>query len=454
MNSPASPLAYADQLSAARPDTVGRAAAVITILAVLFFSGAFFEQLLIGSGAGGGISLQVRILNAAKLLPVYIAAFWWLARYRRLAAPVLHAYLLVWLFLIYFLLNGMFRPEALLNVGLWIPSLMVFVSGIGISLRMDFPRFVRLLSGTLLVVGVASLVYIYFIPSMGLMQGRGAVGDDLSNSSLYGVPQGVFIHKNKLADAMAMGVIIAIGARGIISTRYRIVLFSLSFFLLLQAGSANKLMGVVGAFAALLTWRLLIGLTRSRIGAKIMLFLLLAIFAFSIPLLIDIALTALGKDVTLTGRVYVWATAERAISLQPIFGYGPVSIWDGPLGFIPELPYFKAPHAHNVLLEVTLQSGVLGGILATAAILSLSNQVLSCVDTRSPRFTLALMVLVSMLLRSTFEFNFFSGSDFSVFIFAGLFSYLVLDTRIAPAKAAAFAPAAGQAWRRPAEFRQ
>lgn len=74
---------------------------------------------------------------------------------------------------------------------------------------------------------------------------------------------------------------------------------------------------------------------------------------------------ASGKDVTFSGRTFIWQATINAILDQPFVGFG----FGGVLGFDPITPRtaaiwrdigFTVPHAHNGILDVILQLGMVG----------------------------------------------------------------------------------------------
>ena len=74
---------------------------------------------------------------------------------------------------------------------------------------------------------------------------------------------------------------------------------------------------------------------------------------------------ASGKDVTFSGRTFIWQATINAILDQPFVGFG----FGGVFGFDPITPRtaaiwrdigFTVPHPHNGILDVILQLGVIG----------------------------------------------------------------------------------------------
>lgn len=76
---------------------------------------------------------------------------------------------------------------------------------------------------------------------------------------------------------------------------------------------------------------------------------------------------AAGKDLTFTGRTQIWTAVIDAIGQRPVFGYGVRGLFSPPASpLTSELIRaigFKAGHAHNGLLDVALQLGVVGVVL-------------------------------------------------------------------------------------------
>lgn len=71
-----------------------------------------------------------------------------------------------------------------------------------------------------------------------------------------------------------------------------------------------------------------------------------------------------GKDLTFTNRTDIWSASVDAIAERPIHGYGWNGVWvDNSLEPTVSLNReigFRAGHAHNAVLEMLLQGGVIG----------------------------------------------------------------------------------------------
>lgn len=84
------------------------------------------------------------------------------------------------------------------------------------------------------------------------------------------------------------------------------------------------------------------------------------------------AVSALGRDTTLTGRTQIWAIVWDYIRASPWIGVGWGGAWDdgdGPREEIWNRLYLRIDHAHNGYLDTLLQTGVVGLTLLLGAVL-------------------------------------------------------------------------------------
>jgi exopolysaccharide production protein ExoQ len=81
-----------------------------------------------------------------------------------------------------------------------------------------------------------------------------------------------------------------------------------------------------------------------------------------LPYLSDL-LGFFGRDLTLTGRTGLWAGILQSIFKRPLFGYGFYAFWQGLTGESANLilaNHWVFGYAHNGMLEILLQLGVVG----------------------------------------------------------------------------------------------
>jgi exopolysaccharide production protein ExoQ len=212
---------------------------------------------------------------------------------------------------------------------------------------------------------IASLLLIVGVPSRGLMQ-----------EEYPGAWQGIFVHKNSLGQAMALGTITLIAvafAKGRVERPKTLVIGGAALCGLLLAGSQSATSYVMFALLGLmLAWFALSHSVRGRrvlpiaVGIGVVAALIVA-FNF------DATIGALGRDTTLSGRTDIWGPVVDAIGSRPWFGYGYDTFWlpDGTgSAYLPVLLEWTPYHAHNGLLELALDIGLVGVVLFLATLVT------------------------------------------------------------------------------------
>ncbi len=80
--------------------------------------------------------------------------------------------------------------------------------------------------------------------------------------------------------------------------------------------------------------------------------------------------TRLGRDITLSGRLPLWELSWDAFMARPWFGYGWEGFWGGyfsPAHSIWIATDWEPPNAHNLLLDLGIQTGIFGALLFVIA---------------------------------------------------------------------------------------
>jgi O-antigen ligase len=121
------------------------------------------------------------------------------------------------------------------------------------------------------------------------------------------------------------------------------------------------------------------------------------------------AAAAIGEDTTLTGRDAVWTESTAAYRERPWFGYGYGIFWQETerADEIQRKLWWDVPTAHNGGLDVLLDVGVVGLVLALAVIARLVAQGLSDLRARREagallRLPLAALLVISNLVETNF----------------------------------------------------
>ena len=250
-----------------------------------------------------------------------------------------------------------------------------FVLGvIGMAARLTDREFTGLMSTACLLSAVASLALLAFYPSSAL-----ALPD--SFDSFVASPEvtlslrGIFPHKNVLGQVMAAGVLASmhiLRAAASRQARFWSVVRSIVFLVVVLASKSSTSISVT-LYLCLMTFFICLyrrgGLTRVLSTS---LAVLSGAIALALTLFPDPLLEILGKDATLTGRTELWPIVVDNIYERPIAGWGYFAFWGSanPVAnaISAELGW-GVSSAHNVLLEMLLEVGVIGTILISVIFL-------------------------------------------------------------------------------------
>jgi O-antigen ligase len=149
------------------------------------------------------------------------------------------------------------------------------------------------------------------------------------------------------------------------SFRYRhiiyIALMSLMIFMA-HAMTARVVLVGYAIFMALIRLFNSFGRRSAPVLCGVLLAVAAATLYFSLPLL-PIILHGMGRSATLTGRTGIWASVLMSIAKRPFLGYGFYAFWEGLKGESASLivrSNWVFGYAHNGILEIWLQLGLLG----------------------------------------------------------------------------------------------
>ena len=225
----------------------------------------------------------------------------------------------------------------------------------------EFLESLALASG---VAAVLSLLAVCLKPSRGIMQYEYA-----------GAWQGIFAEKNSLGEAMALGAatMITLALTLCISRRRRILLWASAMLCGLLLLGSQSVTGI-GMFVTMARTLLLFALARLPHGARWA--ALVVGLAFSAVTVVRLnageLLDSFGRDATLTGRTDIWSLVIECISRRPWLGYGYNSFWrvEGGSPYLPPGLEFAPFHAHNGLLQLALDIGLVGVALFMIALVA------------------------------------------------------------------------------------
>lgn len=257
--------------------------------------------------------------------------------------------------------------------------------GVYLARRLSPLELFDALRRAVLVVAVASLL-IY------------ASGSDLALDGVHGTLRGVLETKNTLGRILALGVLAA-SAVALMAPRRRrgaavsIMVMMTALALTASTGGMVLAVAVLGVATAILV----AAHPRGRVAvAGLGAVALAAMVAFLPRTSAQQVTSAVGEDVTLTGRTEIWAHALDALALRPVLGYGYGVFWHEDYrppeaARISGYLQWNVPSAHNGLLDMALDLGIIGVALAVAALAVLL--VRGIADLRAGRLPLAALRL-------------------------------------------------------------
>jgi O-antigen ligase len=213
-------------------------------------------------------------------------------------------------------------------------------------------------SWVFLALAVGSYVVSLAVPSLG------------ANDPVHpGSWNGLWYEKNQMGGLMTHGALVCAVAAIFEPHRRALWLFgsALCVGAVVMTDSTTSLLGVAVALGSLIAMLIL------RRGGGVA---LTAVWAFVagvggfvalVALAPDLFFKLIGKDPSLTGRTEIWGAVLHQVQLQPWVGYGFGAVWTDPWGpawFIRHEVKWSAPTAHNGWLDVLLQLGIVGLVLA------------------------------------------------------------------------------------------
>lgn len=251
---------------------------------------------------------------------------------------------------------------------------------------------VRLLCWAFGAMAVLSVLAAVLVPSYGV--------DHMLHEGDW---QGVYSHKNILGRLMVPGALVFLlrPGRGAIARAVRISGFLLCVGVLFMSGSRTAWVLLLMLLVAIPIFRLIAGTSGRVVVPLATASLVVTLYgAWAVLDNYDALLGKMDRDVTLTGRTLIWASALEAIDNKPWLGHGYSAFWMGSLGpskLIVADVGWEAPHAHNGYLDVCLDLGLLG---LSIFLISMFGGIRSALKECQPRLTVTLwpILIVSMTL--------------------------------------------------------
>lgn len=244
----------------------------------------------------------------------------------------------------------------------------------------------RAASGEQLMDTIAAVCTFVALVSLAVWVGTGG----------HGELRGPFSHKNGLGHAMVAGVIANFyrgGVQGWLRAGVCVIVGTLS-------QSATSSLAIAAGLTLFLIGALYLADPAKRTLAVAIL-VVLGIGATLVALNWTLLLSLLGRDATLTGRTEVWEYALEAIQDRPLSGWGYLGFWTPMNPRAAEIYRqlgWPVPNAHNAVLEISIQIGLVGLAVYTALFARFFSAALRCMSGPHWRLGLTSAVLLACLV--------------------------------------------------------
>jgi O-antigen ligase len=236
----------------------------------------------------------------------------------------------------------------------------------------------------------------------------------LANDTILPGWHGLFLHKNKMSAFLVISIpTLLVYDRTVIAKWGTLGLIGV-----LLAGSSSATGMSAAAFVVFVYIWLKLYQRQRDARDSTLLFAVSGILALMVVIFVFAAFTtitsAYGKDTSLSGRTEIWAASFDAIIQQPFLGYGMGALfWTVPVS--PETAEFwrnvgfEAAHAHNGLLDIALQIGLIGMSVFLVLFVSTFTSAWRAIHTRPDLSVWILAVLSATMLMSLSEDVFYGG---------------------------------------------
>ena len=185
--------------------------------------------------------------------------------------------------------------------------------------------------------------------------------------------RGTFGHKNILGVFAVLSLAIVLP---MLRGRGRLVVLGVLVLAALTTRSATTGGGLM-ALVFVWLWMVAIERGHSQRDRRLLLFVSISSAVVGLLLVLRLApvlLELYDKDVTFSGRTTIWAESMKVVGDRPWLGHGLAGVWtDPPTALTVELwrhIRFPAAHAHNGVVALLMEVGVVGVALMTVFVVS------------------------------------------------------------------------------------
>lgn len=238
---------------------------------------------------------------------------------------------------------------------------------IGVSDRIEPERILIAILVGILALAVASIIVYFAVPSLGRMHVWEGTRQVLSSRMA-----GLAGHPNTVGRLCCFGIIVLVSQWRLIRSAWApapFLMLGLLTVALLMTNSRTSIFIALLASSFLLFGRVKY-MPYLFIAATVAMFCVALIIPYSEQIMVMLSRSGKADEIaTGTSRTLIWAVVETLISQKPWFGWG----YGSSVFIMPDFQRFMghaAPHAHNMLLQLWLTTGVVGLVLFLVAYVS------------------------------------------------------------------------------------
>lgn len=253
--------------------------------------------------------------------------------------------------------------------------------GFSLAVRYQPKNQLEILAWAFGISAFLSFAYCLLIPHQGIMM----------EGDVQGSWRGIYNHKNTLARMMTISTMVFF-LQAIEVSRYRLLFLffcACSFVLVIFSQSKTSLVILLTLLAIFPVYRMLRWSYSWLIPFFSVTILTIGISTLLLVSNLETIVTALGRDITLTGRVPLWELVISEIYKRPWLGYGYQGFWlgwEGESKYIWKYIAWEPPHSHNGFLEILLAFGFIGLVVSTLTFISIFLRSLICIRTTKSAF--------------------------------------------------------------------
>lgn len=233
--------------------------------------------------------------------------------------------------------------------------------GVWLAGRFRGRELMTILGWAMGIAAILSVLFALAVPELGIHQ----------DGDFQGAWRGIYMQKNGLGKMMVLGaltfILLALREEGRARRKWQaLALLCAALVLLSTSTTSTLILGVLILLVPL--YRGLASRSRWLVPAALGIALPVAGIALAVITDVEGALGLFGKDTTLTGRTELWQYAMATIGDRLWYGYGYGAFWQVSTraqGIYAAIGW-DAWHAHNGLLELGLNLGVIGIVLFLA----------------------------------------------------------------------------------------